>query len=150
MAQQAIVSLIGAEVIESRIDFNPQQPVITQRQRFFQELKGAVFVAKPGADRRRLRLADVKSAETYKAACYLAPAEFDSAMGTLATMSIESQGDDAVRVPTGEVRARHFICKTDKGVSHLWLHPQLNVPVRGEFSGMAFVLTALEVAAPPK
>jgi hypothetical protein len=42
------------------------------------------------------------------------------------------------------------VCKSDRGASHLWLHPQLNVPVRGEINGMAFALTALELASPAK
>ena len=97
-----------------------------------------------------LRLAEVKSAESYKAACYVAPAEFDSAMGTMAAMTIESKGDEAVRVPAGEFHARHFVCRTGKSASHLWLHPQLSVPVRGEINGIAFALTALELAPPAK
>jgi thiol-disulfide isomerase/thioredoxin len=97
-----------------------------------------------------LRLADVKSAETYKAACYVAPAEFDSAVGTLAAMTVESKGDEAVRVPAGEFRARHYVRRSDRGASHLWLHPQLYVPLRGEINGLAFTLISLEVAPPAK
>lgn len=97
-----------------------------------------------------LRFAGLKSAETYKAVFYVTPAESDSAMGTLASVSIESQGDEAVRVPAGEFRARHVVCKREKSANHLWLHPQLSVPVRGELNGLAFALTALEVASPPK
>jgi thiol-disulfide isomerase/thioredoxin len=97
-----------------------------------------------------LRLADVKSGEPYKTACYVAPAQFDSAVGTLAAMTVESKGDEAVRVPAGEFRARHFVRKGDGGAGYLWLHPQLSVPVRGEINGLAFTLTALELAPPAK
>jgi hypothetical protein len=97
-----------------------------------------------------LCLANLKDPQAYQAACYVAPAEFDSAMGTLAAIKLESKGDEAVRVPAGEFRARHVVRKADKGASHLWLHPQLNVPVRGEINGLAFALTTLEVAPSSK
>lgn len=97
-----------------------------------------------------LRLANLKSGEAYKAACYLSPTEFDGAMGSLAEMRVESKSDEAVRVPAGDFQARHFIRRGEKETSHLWLHPQLGVPVRGEANGVAFVLTALELAPPAK
>ncbi|MEN3332367.1 MAG: hypothetical protein V7641_1732 [Blastocatellia bacterium] len=97
-----------------------------------------------------LRLADVKSTETYKAVCYVAPAEFDSAAGTLVVMTFEGKGDEAVRVPAGEFRARHFVRQRDRGASHLWLHTQLGVPLRGEINGLAFTLISLELATPAK
>lgn len=50
--QKSLVSLIRAEIIESRIDLNPKQPVIPHGESFFHKLVRAVFVAKSGADAR--------------------------------------------------------------------------------------------------
>jgi thiol-disulfide isomerase/thioredoxin len=97
-----------------------------------------------------LRFADVKGAEPYKLACYVTPTDLDGATGMLGATTVESRGDESVRVPAGEFRARHFIHKTDRGPGHLWLHPQLSVPVRGEVGGLAFTLTSLEVVTAGK
>lgn len=114
------------------------------------EVPDGFSVSSQAAAAECLCFANVKSSETYKAACYVAPAAFDSAVGTLAAITVESKGDEAVRVPAGEFRARHVVRRADKGASHLWLHPQLNVPVRGESEGLAFTLTSLEAAPASK
>ncbi|HJQ26823.1 MAG TPA: thioredoxin family protein [Blastocatellia bacterium] len=114
------------------------------------ELPDAFNIDSPSVAADSLRLAEVKSSEATRWACYVTPAGFNGTMGALVTMSVESKGDEAVRVPAGEFRARHVIGKTDKGASQLWLHPQLGVPVRGEAGGVAFVLTALEITPAAK
>src|SRR5207253_484650 len=148
--EQDLVDLLNGKpsVHKARGDRGPKVPSGIIQQTL--EVPEAFSIWSQSVAADGLRLADVKSAEPYKAACYVAPAEFDSAMGTMAAMTIESKGDEAVRVPAGEFRARHFVRKSDRGASHLWLHPQLGVPVRGEINGVAFTLTALEVAPPAK
>ena len=88
----------------------------------------------------------IQSQETdrYQISSYLAPQEFDRAMGTLATTSCEAKSEETVRVPAGEFRARHVIRKTDKEISEWWLHPKLGVPVRGMAGGIEYVLTSIE------
>jgi thiol-disulfide isomerase/thioredoxin len=75
---------------------------------------------------------------------YFAPAEFDQAMGTLEALSYESKGEETVRVPAGEFRARHVKGKTDKAASELWVHSQFGIPVRVKTGAMECVLTSLE------
>jgi len=88
----------------------------------------------------------IQSQETdrYQISSYLAPQEFDKAMGVLATTSCEAMGEETVHVPAGEFRARHVIRKTDKEISEWWVHSKLGVPVRGMAGGIEFVLTMLE------
>jgi hypothetical protein len=76
-----------------------------------------------------------QATERYQIPSYLAPQEFDRAMGLLATASCETKGEETVRVPAGEFRARHVVRKTDRETSEWWVHSQLGVPVRfGEVS----------------
>ena len=75
---------------------------------------------------------------------YFASAEFDEALGTLEALSYESKGEETVRVPAGEFRARHVTSKTDKGTSELWFHPQLPIPVQVKAGAIEYVLTSLE------
>jgi hypothetical protein len=85
-----------------------------------------------------------QESERYQISSYLAPQEFDKAMGTLATASCESKEEETVRVPAGEFRARHVIRKTDKETSEWWLHSTLGIPVKGLAGGIEYVLTSLE------
>ncbi|HXI90542.1 MAG TPA: hypothetical protein VNO24_11060 [Blastocatellia bacterium] len=94
-------------------------------------IAGQGFIQSQGTDR-------------YQIPSYLAPQEFDKAMGVLAMTSCETKGEETVRVPAGEFRARHVIRKTDKEISEWWLHSTLGVPVRGMAGGIEFVLTMLE------
>jgi len=114
------------------------------------EVPEAIAFASPAAAADGLRLAGVKSGEVYKATCYVSPGDFGSAAGVLSAVSVEGKGDESVRVPAGEFSARHFVRKSGQGASHLWLHPQLGVPVRGEAGGLQFVLTSLELTPPAK
>ncbi|MGA9774287.1 MAG: hypothetical protein WBV94_34990 [Blastocatellia bacterium] len=75
---------------------------------------------------------------------YFAPAQFDEALGTLEPLSYESKGEETVRVPAGEFRARHVRSRTDKGTSELWIHPQLPIPVQVKAGAVVYVLTSLE------
>ena len=82
--------------------------------------------------------------DRYQISSYLVPQEFDKALGTLATASCEAHGEETVRVPAGEYRARRVTRRTDKETSEWWLHSKLGVPLRGKSGGMEYVLTALE------
>jgi len=83
-------------------------------------------------------------ADRYQISGYQTPEEFDKATGTLAPVSCEARGDETVRVPAGEFRARHQTRKTDRETSEWWLHDKLGVPVKGQAAGMEYVLTSLE------
>jgi thiol-disulfide isomerase/thioredoxin len=87
------------------------------------------------------------SEDQKQVAGYVAPFEFDRAIGTLTSWGYEARGEETVRVPAGEFRARHVRRKIDKEASEWWLHPQLGVVVKGEAGGMSYVLTSLETAA---
>lgn len=77
---------------------------------------------------------------------YLTPEQFELAMGTLELMSWDAKGEDAVRVPAGEFRARHVALKTGRGTSELWLDSRLGIPVKCQSSGVEYVLTTLDPA----
>ena len=85
--------------------------------------------------------------DRYQISSYVAPQEFDRAMGVLATATCETKGEEAVRVPAGEFRARHSTRKTVRETSEWWLHPKLGIPVRGVAGGIEYVLSSLEITA---
>ncbi len=85
-----------------------------------------------------------QESDRYQISSYLAPQEFDKAMGMLATASCETKGEETARVPAGEFRARHVIRKTDKETSEWWLHSKLGIPVEGMAGGIEYVLTSFE------
>jgi thiol-disulfide isomerase/thioredoxin len=76
---------------------------------------------------------------------YVAPFELYKATGALTALSYDARGEEAVRVPAGEFRARHVTRKVGKETSEWWLHPQLGVVVKGQAGGMEYVLTSLEI-----
>jgi hypothetical protein len=75
---------------------------------------------------------------------YRTPEQFDQAMGTLEPMSWDAKGEETVRVPAGEFRARHVMRKSDSETSDWWLDSKLGIPVKGQSAGIEYVLTALE------
>lgn len=83
----------------------------------------------------------------YLISSYVAPQEFDRAMGVLATATCETQAEETVRVPAGEFRARHGTRKTARETSEWWLHPTIGIPVRGLAGKIEYVLTSLETTA---
>ena len=89
----------------------------------------------------------IRSGESQKQVTgYVAPFEFDKAMGALTVISYETKGEEAVRVPAGEFRARHVTRKIDKEASEWWVHPQLGVAIKGQAGGSEYVLTSLEMS----
>lgn len=84
--------------------------------------------------------------DRFKISGYVTPEQFDQAMGTLESVSSDAKGEDTVRVPAGEFRARHVVLKIDRATSDWWLHSTLGIPVKGQAAGVEYVLTTLEVA----
>lgn len=105
-------------------------------ERFFlvsPAIAAAGFVQLPQSDR-------------FQISSYCERREFDEAMGTLAMANWEAKGEETLRVPAGEFRARHVVRKTDGETSEWWLHSKLGFPVKGQSEGMEYVLTQLEMA----
>lgn len=106
------------------------------------EVPQRFFLSSPSIAAQGLgRLTD---SDRYPIPSYVTPPEFDKTMGTLATVSYEAKGEETVRTPAGEFRARHLIRKTDKETSEWWLHSKLGIPVKGMRGGIEYVLTSLE------
>ena len=81
-------------------------------------------------------------------ASYIAPVELDEAAGALAQAIFQVKDEQSIKLPSGEIRAKHFTRKIGNETSEWWLDPQLGIPVRGQTSsGLQFVLTSLETQA---
>jgi hypothetical protein len=79
---------------------------------------------------------------------YLTPVEFDKAIGVLAMVSQEINGEEPTHVPAGEFQARHLKRLYGQEASDLWLLPELGIPVRGKSAtGSEYVLTSLEITS---
>ena len=109
------------------------------------EVPDGFCLSSPSLAAEGLRLAKTNG-EQKSLTVYFAPADFDSGVGTLEALSYESKGEETVRVPAGEFRARHVNTKTDKGTNELWFHSQLPIPLRVKMGAMEYVLTSLESA----
>jgi thiol-disulfide isomerase/thioredoxin len=83
--------------------------------------------------------------DRYQTAGYLAPREFDKAMGTLLVVNCEAKGEETVRVPAGEFRAGHITRTTNTEAFDWWFHSKLGIPVRGLAGGVEYVLNSLDV-----
>jgi hypothetical protein len=83
--------------------------------------------------------------DRYQTAGYLAPQEFDKAMGTLLVVNCEAKGEETVRVPAGEFRAGHITRTTNTETFDWWFHSKLGIPVRGLAGGVEYVLNSLDV-----
>jgi thiol-disulfide isomerase/thioredoxin len=108
------------------------------------EVPEGFYLSSPSVAAEGLKWAQAGGGEQKPLAVYFAPAEFDQALGTLEALSYESKGEETVRVPAGEFRARHVRGKADRGASELWIHPQLGIPVRAKSGATEYVLTSLE------
>ena len=75
---------------------------------------------------------------------YATPDEFAETMGTLQPMRFDANGEETIRVPAGEFRARHITRKTDRVSSELWIHSSLGIPVKAQSAGIEYVLTTLD------
>jgi thiol-disulfide isomerase/thioredoxin len=83
--------------------------------------------------------------DRYQIPSYNAPQEFERTMGLLAITNCEGRGEETVRVPAGEFRARYVVRKTDTETSEWWLHSKLGVPVKGMAGGIEYVLTSIDI-----
>lgn len=82
--------------------------------------------------------------------CYVAPESFESPLGSTCVVTYRAAGEESVRVPAGEFRAKRLSRQSPSEASDWWLHADLGIPVRGQIvGGLEYVLTSLE-AKPPK
>jgi len=82
--------------------------------------------------------------------CYVAPESFETPLGSACIVTYRVAGEEAVRVPAGEFRARRLALRTPRETSDWWLHPRLGIPVKGEvFGGRSYELASLEILEPP-
>jgi len=82
---------------------------------------------------------------------YIAPFEFDKAMGTLVHATAEFIGEENLKTRAGEFAARHFKLRLGHDTCDYWLHSQLGIPLRAHASnGHEYVLTSLTTAAAAK
>jgi thiol-disulfide isomerase/thioredoxin len=88
-----------------------------------------------------------KSEDQKQVTGYVAPSEFDKAAGTLMAWSYDTSGEETMRVPAGEFRARHVTRKIGNETSEWWFHTQLGVAIKGKCRGIDYVLTSLEMTA---
>jgi len=147
-----VTKLRGAERTRTRVNFDGT--TMTARMRgsvsgiILQtiEIPDRIFFSSPAVAAAGF----VQSSETepYEISSYLLPREFEKALGTVATANCETHGEETVRVPAGEFRARRVTRRIDKETSEWWLHSRLGIPVKGQAAGVEYVLTALD--APTK
>lgn len=79
---------------------------------------------------------------------YIAPFEFDKAMGTLAAATVDFVGDENLKTTPGEFPTRHFKLRLEHDTCDYWLHSQLGIPLRAQATnGHEYVLTSLTIAA---
>ncbi|MEW6212674.1 MAG: hypothetical protein AB1631_30395, partial [Acidobacteriota bacterium] len=76
---------------------------------------------------------------------YQSPFELERTVGRLAVARFEDKGEESVRLPAGQFRARRAIRRAGGEVSTWWLH-ELGFPVAGQMRDMEFTLTSLEVS----
>jgi hypothetical protein len=75
---------------------------------------------------------------------YIAPFEFDKAMGTLVRGTADFVGDENLKTRAGDFPVRHFKLRMEQGTCDYWLHSQLGIPLRAQASnGHEYVLTSL-------
>jgi hypothetical protein len=80
--------------------------------------------------------------------CYIAPAGFDSPLGTTCVVTRRVAGEEAVKTPAGEFRATHLYRQSRGEASDWWIHPDLGIPVRGQIlGGMEYVLSSLKMGS---
>ncbi len=78
---------------------------------------------------------------------YIAPVEFEKAMGTLARATVDFVGDENIKTKPGEFPARHFKLRLEHDTCDYWVHTQLGIPLRAqETNGHEYVLTSLTIA----
>lgn len=82
---------------------------------------------------------------------YIAPFEFDKAMGTLVHAAAEFIGEENIKTGAGEFSARHYKLRIERETCDYWLHTQFGIPLRAQASnGHEYVLTSLTTATAVK
>jgi Thioredoxin len=82
---------------------------------------------------------------------YIAPLEFDKAMGTLVRATADFVGDENIKTRAGEFSARHFKLHLGQDTCDYWLHSQLGIPLRAQASnGHEYLLTSLTIVTVAK
>ena len=114
------------------------------------ELPQGAAVSTPAHAAEGLPLATADAAQGRSLVYYQTPVGAAGAMGTIGSIGIEGANEQSIRVPAGEFHVRHLTMKGKNGANELWLHSQLNVPVRGRVDQVEFVLESIEVASTPK
>jgi len=89
-------------------------------------------------------LVQQQEGDSFNVTSYVAPNNFDGAMGMLASTQCDAKGEETVSVPAGEFRGRHVFRRTDKQVSEWWFHSQLGIPLKAQVGGIEYVLTSLD------
>ena len=107
------------------------------------EIPERVFLSSPSIAGQGF--VQTEKTDRYQISSYVAPMEFDKAMGVLAAASCEAKGEETVRVPAGEFRARHVVRKTDRETAEWWLHSKLGIPVKGKMGALEYVLTSIDL-----
>lgn len=86
------------------------------------------------------------ASDRYQLSSYLAPLDFNKPSGTLTVMNCETRGEETVRVPAGEFRARHVMRSTGRETCEWWLHQSLGIPVRASVGEREYILTSMQLA----
>ena len=82
---------------------------------------------------------------------YVAPFEFDKAMGTLVHATARFIGEENIKTRAGEFSTRHYKLQVEHDTCDYWLHSQFGIPLRAQASnGHEYVLTSLTTEAGPK
>jgi hypothetical protein len=86
--------------------------------------------------------------DSFRVSSYVAPNNFDGAMGMLTSTLCEAKGEETVRIPAGEFRGRHVVRKTDKETSDWWFHSELGIPLKARIGNVEYLLTSLDAKKP--
>jgi hypothetical protein len=84
-------------------------------------------------------------ADRYQISDYLAPQDFETAMGALTTTNCESKGEEELTVTSGKFHARHVMRKTNNETSEWWLESKLGIPLKGHSSNLDYILTSIDI-----
>jgi len=84
-------------------------------------------------------------ADRYQISDYLAPQDFETAMGALTITSCESKGEEDLTLPSGKFHARHVTRKTNDETSEWWLESNLGIPLKGHSGNLDYILTSVDI-----
>jgi len=107
------------------------------------EIPERVFLCSPAIASQGI----IQGPETdrYQISDYLAPQDFETAMGALAITNCESKGEEDVSLPGGKFHARHVVRKTNDAISEWWLESKLGIPLKGHSGNLDYILTSIDI-----